>query len=188
MRKKNERWDFAEIIYGQKSSSQELPFVPRLTFYDPNGIPHIVCGNGAHFIWARVEDAWMWKEEQPLPGSARNEQKNREESAKRLEERQRQEEQAERDRSLQWQETRAAEVARDRSMTFQEIVLEELDRGVNTSGRLFATIAARSHSRWSRRDAERELAEMVSSGIVVEKILRNSANVSRREYYRAVPP
>jgi hypothetical protein len=47
--------------------ANQFPFVPALTFTHTDGVAHVLCGNGAHFVWSGD----TWTELEPIPQSAR---------------------------------------------------------------------------------------------------------------------
>ena len=68
--------------------TKKYPFVPRVAFTaKETGLAHIVCGNGAHYVWIEFYNEkyaldGYWKECEPLPHSLRWQQIRDEDDAK----------------------------------------------------------------------------------------------------------
>lgn len=60
---------------------KDYPYVPRVTFAGiQHGDAHIVCGNGAHYLWSAEQEQWI--ELAPLPNSAQAEMSARQAAVK----------------------------------------------------------------------------------------------------------
>jgi hypothetical protein len=160
-----------------------LPTVARLTF---SGDSHVLCGNGQHFFWDDSKKTWV--ELAPLPESICDTKQKAERlrEAERIANSERFARQNAAFYELQRQiaDKKQQSMARDRSMSFEEIVFEEIQKENGINNKLLSVIASRSHSRWSRREIEQQIANMVKNQQIICEVVLNKLGVVRSKSYK----